>query len=93
MGEPESGLSRRSGSGWIATVSKTCFDAPIPRASNAFILAWRVEGGITDDVRCSDDVGLRHPVVPVLIETVSQSMSTDTASELFAVAGRYSSSY
>ena len=92
MGEPESGLSRRSGSGCIATVSKTCFDAPIPRASNAFILAWRVEGGITNDLRCSDDVGLTHPVVPVLIE-LYQSMYTDTASELFAVAGKYSSSH
>ena len=35
----ESGLLRRSGSGWIATVSKTFLDAPIPRASKAFILA------------------------------------------------------
>ena len=34
----ESGLSRRS-SGWSATVSRTCLDAPIPRASKAFILA------------------------------------------------------
>ncbi len=36
----ESGLSRRcSGSEWIVTGSKTCLDAPIPRASKAFILA------------------------------------------------------
>lgn len=38
----ECGRSRRcsgSGSEWTATLSSTCFDAPVPRASNAFILA------------------------------------------------------
>jgi hypothetical protein len=36
----EYGRSRRcSGSGWIATLSRTSLDAPVPRASNAFILA------------------------------------------------------
>jgi hypothetical protein len=44
----ECGRSRRcSGSEWIATLLRTSLDAPVPRASNAFILAWRVEGGIS----------------------------------------------
>jgi hypothetical protein len=38
--EGVSGLSRRcSGSECIATLSSTSFDAPVPRASKAFILA------------------------------------------------------
>lgn len=48
--EGECGRSRRwSGcSVWMATVSRTSFDAPDPIASNAFILAWSVEDGMRE---------------------------------------------
>ena len=51
--EGECGRSRRwSCSGccsvWMATVSRTSFDAPDPIASNAFILAWSVEDGMRE---------------------------------------------
>lgn len=91
--EGECGRSRRcSGSAdsdWIATLSKTSLDAPVPRASNAFIRAWSIEEGISVNRGCGWWVGvsLNKAARPFLLRRRHRQMSQPT-SELFAVAGK-----
>jgi hypothetical protein len=93
--EGECGLSRRcsgwADSDWIATLSRISLDAPLPRASNAFIRAWSMEGGISGNrgLRLGAELVVRAYDRSTAVSGSSQFVAImSQSSELFAVAGR-----